>query len=251
MPRLGSHVLCLEEIFLATCLLPFPLIQWLSAPLWWIFNKGLFLSPSEELIKVIEARADEPYHPDLEALLSPPPHNYTCIIRTHMHTHSHSCMYTHTHTHTRIHIIETTQRTPNQSLSHIPTSLQASESPWSSNDSLIPRWDIIAKGWLHSFVQTLFIFRHYNHSSVLCSCIWVFLLCLCVWDSLSVLFFLSPLFSLSPFPPFSLPPSVSLCLAVSSLTLWPLCKTGDNLVFGYVVHANDLSVKTAYSNMTA
>lgn len=96
MARLSSHVLCLEELFLATCMLPFPLVQWLSAPLWWIFNKGLFLSPSEELIKVIEARADEPHHPDLEALLSAPPHNYTCIIRTRMHTHIHVCTHRYT-----------------------------------------------------------------------------------------------------------------------------------------------------------
>ncbi len=53
------------------------------------------------------------------------------------------------------------------------------------------------------------------------------------------------------FTPFSFPPSVSQCLSVSSLTLWPLCKTGDDLVFGDVVHANDPSVKAAYSNMTA
>lgn len=39
---------------------------------------------------MIEAAADEPHHPDLEAPLSPPRHNYTCIIRTHSHTYIHT-----------------------------------------------------------------------------------------------------------------------------------------------------------------
>lgn len=82
----------------------------------------------------------------------------------------------------------------------------------------------------------------YFHSSVLCVCIGFFSVCAC--DSLC--FSLSHLFSSFPQPP-----SVSLRLTVSSLTLWPLCETGDDLVFGDVVHANDLSVKAAYSNMTA
>lgn len=55
-------------------------------------TRGLFLSPSEELIKVIEARADEPQHADLETLLSPPPtlqlylHNQGACIHAHMHS---------------------------------------------------------------------------------------------------------------------------------------------------------------------
>lgn len=92
---------------------------------------------------MIEARADEPHHPDLEALLSPPPHNYTCIIRTHTptltQTHTHLCMCTH------IHIMETVHSTPDESPSHIPTNLRASESPWSSSSVSMHR-DIITRG---------------------------------------------------------------------------------------------------------
>lgn len=168
MARLSSHVLCLVELFLAMCMLPFPLVQWLSAPLWWIFNKGLLLSPSEELIKVIEARADEPHHPDLEALLSPPPDNYTCIIRTRMHadTHAltHSCMYTH------VHFIETAHRYPNRSPRPIPTSPRDSESPRSNNDLNMHR-GIITRGGYTVFVEEIFVFRLDNNSFVLCLCI--------------------------------------------------------------------------------
>lgn len=187
---------------------------------------------------MIEARADEPHHPDLEALLSPPPHNYTCIIRTRIRTH------------TLIHIIETAHRTPNQSPSHIPTSPRASESPW-SRSSLNMHRDILARGGYIVFVEMIFIFQPDNHSSVLCFCVGFFsvvFVCVCVYTScFSFLALTSP----PPPPPFSLPPSVSQCLSVSSVTVWPLCKTGDDLVFGDVVHANDLSVKAAYSNMTA
>lgn len=111
-------------------LLVAPLPYRLWAPLWWIFNKGLFPSPSEELIKAIEARSDEPHHPDLEAQLSPPPHNYTCIIRTHIHTWTLALTCEGTYS---IPIIKRTCATPDQSSSHIPTSLRASESLWSSN----------------------------------------------------------------------------------------------------------------------
>lgn len=66
---------------------------------------------------------------------------------------------------------------------------------------------------------------------------------------------LGPFPQLKFYPPFNLlsdvPPSVSPCLTVSTLMVGPLWKTGDSLVFGDGVHANDLSVKAAYSNMTA
>lgn len=160
MARLSSHVLCLEELFLATCMLPFPLVQWLSAPLWWIFNKGLFLSPSEELIKVIEARADEPHHPDLEASLSPPPHNYTCIIRTRMHTHT--LMYVHTHTH------HWDSRQPDSR----PRSHQ-SQSQWITTEQQqsYHAQRHYRKGWLHSFVEMIFLFYSLINTAVFC--VWV------------------------------------------------------------------------------
>lgn len=145
---------------------------------------------------MIEARADEPHHPDLEALLSPPPHNYTCIIRTRIRTH------------TLIHIIETAHRTPNQSPSHIPTSPRASESPW-SRSSLNMHRDILARGGYIVFVEMIFIFQPDNHSSVLCFCVGFFsvvFVCVCLYV---LLFFprshpLLPLFLCLP-----------LCLSVS------------------------------------
>lgn len=177
-------------------MLPFPLVQWLSAPLWWIFNKGLFLSPSEELIKVIEARADEPHHPDLEALPSPPPHNYTCIIRTRMHTHT--LMYVHTHTHHR--------DSPKDPRPVYERHSHQSQSQWITTRQQqsyhAPRH--YRKGWLHCFVEMIFIFQPDNHSSVLCLCMGFFpcsvFLPVSCFSSLS---HLSPLFS------------ASLCVAVS------------------------------------
>ncbi len=167
MARLSSHVLCLEELFLATCMLPFPLVQWLSAPLWWIFNKGLFLSPSEELIKVIEARADEPHHPDLEALLSPPPHNYTCIIRTCIHTHTHT--HTHTHAHTHTHHRDSpkdpqpeSQPHPHQSQSQWLT-MEQQQSYHAHRDIIVRGGCIVFWGW--------FLFSSLIITAVFCVCV--------------------------------------------------------------------------------
>lgn len=191
---------------------------------------------------MIEARADEPHHPDLEAPLSPPPHNYTCIIRTH------TFMYVHTHIHTietgHSNLPPTPQPCPQRSLSHIPTSLGASESPWSSNSPNTHTRHYL-KGWLHCDAEIIFISR----SSVPRACVQhlVFYV-LFVHLILPASRFSSPPLPFTPLCSFLWLP---LCLSVSSLTLWPLCKTGDDLVFGDVVHANDLSVKAAYSNMTA
>lgn len=186
-------------------MLPLPLVQWLSAPLWWIFNKGLFLSPSEELIKVIEARADEPHHPDLEALLSPPPHNYTCIIRTHTHTHTHACTHTHTHVCTHIHIIETAHNTPNQSPSHqFPPVSEPVNHHGAATDSTCR--ETLSQGGATLFCWDDFYF----HSSVLCLCIGFFRSVLCIWFSLFLAFLLFP--SLSHLSPLF---SASLCVSAS------------------------------------
>lgn len=42
--------------------------------------RGFLVDPSEELIKLIQAEADEPHHSDLEAALPLCVCNYTCII---------------------------------------------------------------------------------------------------------------------------------------------------------------------------
>lgn len=230
MPYLSSRVLCVEELFLATCMLPFPLVQWLSAPLWWIFNKGLFLSPSEELIKVIEARADEPHHPDLETQLPPhtPPHNYTCIIRTHIYTHTHVC--------TRTYTWRQCAAPLSRVLATFPPVLEPLDHLGAAT-VLSMHWDIITR-WREGGGyngEMIFIFQLDNHSSVQCWCIGFFC-SVCVFVSF---------ISLSPSTLFSA------SLRVSATHVMASVQKQDDLVFGDVVHANDLSVKAAYSNMTA
>lgn len=173
-------------------MLPFPLVQWLSAPLWWIFNKGLFLSPSEELIKVIEARADEPHHPDLEATLSPPPHNYTCIIRTCMHTHIHVS----THTYTSF-------RQPTGSQARVPATFPLVPETVNNHGAAMVSTcaETLSQEGLHCFVEMIFILQPDNRSGVLRLCLGFSSCSVCVCDSPCVLLppppHLSPLFSAS------------------------------------------------------
>ena len=187
-----------KKLFLATCMLPFPLVQWLSAPLWWIFNKGLFLSPSEELIKVIEARADEPHHPDLEATLSPPPHNYTCIIRTCMHTHTHVS----THTYTSF-------RQPTGPQARVPATFSLVPGTVNNHGAGVVSTcaETLSQEGLHCFVEMIFILQPDNRSGVLCLCLGFSSCSVCVFLPVSC----SPP---SPFPSFlCLPlPPMSPCL---------------------------------------
>lgn len=114
---------------------------------------------------MIEATADEPHHPDLEAQLSPPPRNYTCIIRTRIHTRTHTLVRVGIYS---IHTVKTACDTPDQCCSHVPTSPRAPESLWSSNSlSMHMHRAIITKGEQHCFVKCIFIFQLDNHSSAL------------------------------------------------------------------------------------
>lgn len=198
MAYLSSHVVSWNS---SSSLLVAPLQYRLWAPLWWIFNKGLFPSPSEELIKAIAASSDEPHHPDLETQLSPPPHNYTCIIRTHIHTgpRALTCVGTYS-----THIIKTAGDSP-------PTRVPATFPPASepvSQCGAATLWaytcteSLSQRGGGYCFGTFIFIFQPDNRSTALCLCIIFFPI---------VFVYLAPLF-----PP-SLPPSVSLHLTAHCL----------------------------------
>lgn len=131
---------------------------------------------------MIEARADEPHHPDLEALPSPPPHNYTCIIRTHTHTH----MCAHTYTPIRNPQPESQPQAPQAEelvIHHGATTILACTETLSQGGVEGVGRGRGGGGWrLRCFIEMIFIFLPGNHSSSPCLCIGFFFLlplCLC------------------------------------------------------------------------
>lgn len=129
---------------------------------------------------MIEARADEPHRPDLEAQLSPPLHNYTCIIRTHIHTPTRTLLCVGTYS---THIIKTASDTlPTGVPATFPAAPESVDHCGAAAVSACTRTELLSQGGeQHCFGKFIFIFQLDNHSSALCLCTGFF--CCCLWIS--------------------------------------------------------------------